>query len=192
MKGQEAFVKGSGLRTAMHWFAKRFGKEAFDEFVGALPVEHRTMVTALLPSSWYPIALMENTNRLFPKIAGCTDRSSHERFYREMTGHVAEENLTSFYKALLYLMNPDRMFDLVPRIFLTYFKGIEVGVERVAANQGTCTVHGLGRVPYLALNSLGWLEFAYRKVGGNLKITERNWDRGSEFGNPLVLQLDWS
>jgi hypothetical protein len=185
-------VKGAGVRAFLQWVSKNFGEPGVEQLIDTLPDELREPARRSLPSSWYPIVVMECLYKGIPKIAGCRDRAAIEHTLKTVSAWVAEENLSSFYKALLLIMTPDRLFEIMPRLFTTYFNGIGVTTHREAGKRGTCTVYGLGTVPFAAPGVIGWLEFAYRKVGGTVKITEVGWERGLDRSNPLVFQIDWT
>jgi hypothetical protein len=190
--GGDVQIKGSGIGTGLRWIAKNFGDVTVTKLIDALPAELREPARRILPSSWYPIALLEGLYWELPRLTGRGDRAAKAELIKALNAHVAEENLTTFYKALLLVMTSSRLFDMLPRLFGTYFKGIEVTIQRESPKKGTCKVHGLGTVPYMAPAAIGWLTFAYRKVGSTAKITEENWDRGADKGNPLVFHLEWT
>jgi hypothetical protein len=129
-----------------------------------------------------------------PAFAPGRDKATLERFFRDMNRYVAENNLSTFYKAMLILMTPDRLFDILPRLWTTYFQGVEVTVTRgPGAKRGTCRVHGVGHlIPGLAPGAVGWLELAFGKVGGRLSSYEEGWRSGKDRVDPLVFHLDWS
>jgi hypothetical protein len=188
-------TKGSGLRSALAWFAIKEGEKAKEQLVATLPPEHRAHLSrAVLPSMWYPASLVGSMQQAMASHLGTRDRQVIDRYFREMTRHVAEDNLSTFYKALLVLMTPDRMFDILPQLWGMYYKGIEVSIARVPnAKRGTCTVRGLGKlVPFMGPIACGWLELAWSKVGGKLRATEQGWQNGFDRIDPLVFDLDWS
>jgi hypothetical protein len=185
-------IKGAGLRTGLRWISKHYGEPAVEQLIEMFPAELRESARRILPSSWYPIVLLENVYNGLPKVTGRKDRAAIEQLLKELNAWVAEENLTTFYRALLLVMTPDRLFEMFPRLFDTYFRGIQVNTSREAGNRGICTVHGLGTVPYVVPGIIGWLEFAYRKAGGSAKIIEESWRRGIDRASPLVFHIDWA
>jgi hypothetical protein len=143
---------------------------------------------------WYPLSVATNIYTALPELGGCRDRADIERLFKRLSGYIAEDNLSTIYRALLLIMRPNGIFDLLPRLWRTYFRGIEVTTARDGKEpRGTCTVYNLGhRVPYLGVASCGWMEFAWQKVGGRLKVSEENWQRGRDRGDPMIHHFDWS
>ncbi len=43
--------------------------------------------------------------------------------------------------------------------------------------------------PSIAPAAMGWIEFAYRKIGSPARVTEKNWERGLERTDPLVFEI---
>jgi hypothetical protein len=194
MEEEAVQTKGSGLHASLNWITKTYGAAAHDRVVASLPPEQRQLLRLVLPSSWYPISLASTLHEAIAEQLGGGDRASIERTFKDMSRFVAEENLSTLYRAMLILMTPERLFETLPRLWNTYFKGIEVqNVRTPNAKRGICTVTGLGHLmPYIGPSACGWLELAFSKVGGHLKVQEQNWNRGRERGNPLVFDFDWS
>jgi hypothetical protein len=186
------YVKGAGLRTALEWVSKNHGNATVEQLINMMPPELRGSARKMLPSSWYPLVMLDSVYQGLPKVVGCRDRVAIEQLFMKLNAWIAEENLSTFYKALLMIMTPERLFAMVPRLFATYFKGIEVSTQPDGDKRGTCMVRGLGSTPYLAPGVFGWLDLAYRKVGGKVVVSEESWQRGIDRANPLVFHLDWS
>src|SRR5689334_565927 len=98
--------------------------------IAGLPAEHREAARAPLPSSWYPVALLGHVYGVLPSLAPAKDRPTMERVVKDMNRYVADANLGTFYRALLILMTPDRLFETLPRMWSLYFKGIDVAITR--------------------------------------------------------------
>jgi hypothetical protein len=187
------YVKGAGIRSGLEWLEKTYGRPALDKMIASLPGELRDAARAPLASSWYPIGLLAGIYTALPTFTPARDRVALERVAKDLNRYVAEANLSTLYRALLVLMTPERLFSTLPRMWSLYFKGIEAQIVRDPdGSRGTCRVHGLGQVPYLAPGAIGWLELAFKKVGGNLQAHEEGWAKGRDRGDPLVFHLDWS
>src|SRR5262249_8594318 len=97
-------VKGAGLRTALQWVSKNVGEGGVEQLIGTFPIELQEPARRLLPSSWYPIVMMESLYKGLPMLTGRTDRAAIEKLLKELNAWVAKENLSTFYKALLLVM----------------------------------------------------------------------------------------
>jgi hypothetical protein len=92
---------------------------------------------------------------------------------------------------LLHLATPERLFEWLPRVWRSWYKGIEIEAERCDGG-GVLTVRGPGRhVPYLAPGTVGWMELVWQHIGSRLQIYEESWLRGDDRADPLVFHLDW-
>src|SRR5262245_2712471 len=142
MESEAVLVKGAGIGAGLQWFTRKYGEVARRQLIEMLPKEERDMLRTILPSSWYPVSLLSNINECIARYSDVTTRPAQEKLFKELNRWVAEENLSTLYRALLILMTPDRLFEILPRLWSTYFKGVEVEVHRTPnAPRGTCTVH---------------------------------------------------
>jgi hypothetical protein len=186
-------VKGAGIRSGLAWIAQQYGEPAREQLIAQLPVELRDLARAPLAASWYPVALVDHIFVAVPRIAGRTDRAGIESIMKQLNAWIAEDNLTTLYKFLLAFLTPERLTDRMPALFKTYYRGIDATVRRESPLHAVCTVEGLGKcAPYLAPSAAGWLEFAYRKVGARVRVTEESWQRGLDRADPLVFHVEWS
>lgn len=185
-------IKGAGVRAGLEWFRKRHGETAYAQLLDRLPVDQRHLVRSMLPSTWYPTSLLV---QIYLGLASqmTTDRESAGQFFRELNRNVAEQNLSTVYRAMLFVMSADRLFEMLPRMWSTYFRGVGVEITRDPnARRGTCRVRGVGHIPYMAPAACGWLELAFSKVGSKLTSQEDNWMRGQDRADPLVYRLEWA
>jgi hypothetical protein len=186
-------VKGAGVRSGLLWIAKNYGEQARDQLIAQLPAELRDIARTPLAASWYPVALVEHIFGAIPRIAGRTDRAGIESLMKQLNAWIAEDNLTTLYKFLLAFLTPERLTDRMPSLWTTYYRGIDATVQRESQQRAVCTVRGLGNLaPYIGPSGAGWLEFAYRKVGARVRVTEESWQRGLDRADPLVFHVEWS
>jgi hypothetical protein len=190
--GEPVQIKGAGIRAALEWFRSRHGEAAYEQLLNGLSGDQRMLVRSMLPSLWYPSSLLV---QLYQVLASqvTSGRDSAGKFFWELNRNVAEQNLSTVYRAMLFVMSPDRLFDMLPRMWSMYFRGIKVENARdPKARRGTCRVSGIGHIPYMAPGACGWLELAFSKVGSKLTSHEENWMRGQDRGEPLVYRLEWT
>jgi len=186
-------VKGAGIKSAFDFVQKRCGPDAMPQIVKSLSADAQALWPHVLPSIWYPAQHLwsiwsECVNLNFVGVG----RAEQTRFFKEMGRYIANDNLSTVYRFILSMLSPDRMLEMMPRLWNTYFQGVEVNVNRVPGRkEGTVRVSGLGASYYLSPAATGWIEFAYEKCGSHAVVTEESWQEGKTFADPYVFRQRW-
>lgn len=188
-----ARIKGASLRPSFEYVESQIGAEAWQARLKTLSGDALVGCTRPLSSSWYPLECAQFIwDALVDEKFGGDARAA-EPGLREVGRIVAEANLSTIYRAFLMLARPETIIRMLPRMWTTYFDGIEAVSEMVGPQRGHCTVRGLGSLRMLGPVASGWLSLALEKSGGaSPEVRERAWERGEVSGEPLEFDLHWS
>lgn len=188
-----ARIKGGSLRPSFEYVESQVGAEVWQERLKTLSGEVLLGCTRPLASSWYPLECAQFIWDTLVDVRFDGDPFAAESALREVGRTVAEANLSTIYRAFLMLAHPETIVRMLPRMWTTYFDGIEAEAELLGPQHGRCTVHGLGSLRMLAPVASGWLTLALEKSGGTDPVVrEAAWERGEVVGGPLHFDLHWS
>lgn len=186
-------VKGAGLKPAVAYVSGQIGPEAWALHLSRLPDEIRRDCERPLASGWYALESLVSTLSALINARHSGDPRAAESSLRELGRFVAEDNLSTVYRAFLLLAKPETIFGMLPRLWNTYFDGLQATVQLDGGGIGRCEVRGLGQLPWIAPVAAGWIEFALRKAGANkADVSERAWARGEDQADPLMFDVRWS
>lgn len=187
-------VKGAGPKTTLEWVRKNYGEEGFKKVLDGCTPSTRSTLEAIIISAWYPTAVADDVCVSFANSGLVGKGPNLDRAFRLLGVFIAENNLSTLYKVVFKFVTPDTMLGLLPRMWKTYFDGIETDVqhETEGPNTGTCRVKGLGDFRYISPLAAGWVEFAYKKVGAAY-ISAQELNYRQDFPNPdeLIYKLRW-
>jgi len=186
-------TKGTGLLSWTRFIDERYGAGTMNKILADAPPELRGIYPNILPSGWYPIEfggfVYEGLVRL--KVGG--DRREQAKVFDEIGRRVAEDNLNTVYKFILSMLSPDRVLGMTPKLWTTYFQGIDIKVTPGTDKSGTVVVEGLAPFTYIAPVACGWLTLAYELCGAKIAtVTEDNWSAGRAASNKLVFHHRWA
>lgn len=169
-------IKGAGLKSTVAHVSRQIGPEAWALHLSRLPDDIRRACERPLASEWYELeSLFSSWSALIDARHGGDPRAG-EPSLRGVGRFVAEDNLGTVYRAFLLLAKADTIFAMLPRIWNTYFDGLDVAVYRDGDGIGRCEVRGLGQLPWIAAVASGWIDFALRKAGADeAEVVERAW-----------------
>lgn len=186
-------VKGVGLKSAVTYVSRQIGPEAWALHLSRLPDDVRRTCERPLASGWYALESLFSTFSALIDARHGGDPRAAEPSLRELGRFVAEDNLGTVYRAFLLLAKPETIFGMFPRIWNTYFDGLQAAVQLDDDGIGRCEVRGLGQLPWIAPVAAGWIEFALWKAGADeVDVSERTWARGEDQADPLIFDIRWS
>lgn len=182
-------IKGSAIRAILAFVTKNYG-----ETIAMQQLEHipGPAVREFLSSSWYPsqvaATLIENFLRT-TRIKG----SERDATLRALGDHVAREHLESTYRFLFSVMTPEKLLDMAPRIWATYFSGVTVQIR--SQNEdfgGRLEISGLDGCRTIGAVASGWLSYAYTRCGAEVAEVSEVRSRGDDTASPITLSLHWA
>jgi len=157
-------VKGTAVISILAWTKREYGEDCLSGILADMPSDLREAYRTALPVTWVPIAAHDAFMRGLARRAWPNDQKKTVSEMRRLGEHVAADNLSTVYKLVLAFTRPDGLITLMPRIWSTYFKGVEVvDIER-AEGSAKFRVRNVGYY-MLGAHAEGWLELAYRRVG---------------------------
>lgn len=184
-------TKGTGIKSWSTYIETKYGAGTMSKLLADLPPELRGIYPNVLTSEWYPVefagfAFTAMAKTLVP------DPREQTKFFDEIGRVIAQDNLNSIYRFVLSMMSPDRVLGMTPRLWTTYFEGVEVTVTPGENRSGKVVVQGLEGLPYIGPVACGWLTLAYELCGAKVAtVTEENWLAGRASSNRLVFDHRW-
>jgi hypothetical protein len=160
----ELAMKGAALNSTVTWVRKELGEEVLREVFAAMPANFATQYEKALAFSWVPIPVQDAFQRALAAKAWPNDRAKTIQSMRRLGMYVAADNLSTLYKVVLAFTSPDSLLAMLPRLWSTYFSGVEVADVKKQDRAASFVVRHVGYY-MLGAHAAGWLEFAYRKVG---------------------------
>src|SRR5258705_10321337 len=96
-------IKGFVLTSRINFVRERFGDEAWDKVVAALPREDAEKLGGvILPSSWFPVELEARLDDAVIRVIG----GKSEEAFRELGRQSAIQNLAKFQTAFIKGKSP--------------------------------------------------------------------------------------
>ncbi|NVB39613.1 hypothetical protein G6O69_17355 [Pseudenhygromyxa sp. WMMC2535] len=114
MVADEQLIKGPGALSTRNWFEARFGEGVFTEFARELDPSWPDRV---LPGEWYPIRPFIHTLRRGAERLGDTNL---EELTATISIETAKQDLTTVYRAFLWVSSPRMFLRFVPRVWGSY------------------------------------------------------------------------
>jgi hypothetical protein len=184
-------MKGAAINSTLTWVRTQLGEDIARDVLGTLPSNFATVYSKAATSSWVPLAVQDAFMRALAARAWPNDRQESLRFMRQLGMYVAEDNLSTLYRVALALTSSDRLSALIPHLWSTYFKGVEVAEMEKQEHSASFVVRHIGYY-MLGAHAAGWLEFAYRRVGSRdpaIKCAEI--EQGVDDAKDLHFTLLW-
>lgn len=163
-------IKGFVLTSRINFVRERFGDDAWDKVVAALPREDAEKLGGvILPSSWFPVELEARLDDAVIRVIG----GKSEEAFRELGRQSAIQNLAKFQTAFLKGKTPQTFLEQTPSIYKIYYDAGSREYQPSGANAGTLITTGAENVTVGdCLTIIGWHEQALAMVGAkNVKIT---------------------
>jgi hypothetical protein len=181
------------LRSSIDWILQNYGEDTWQKILSLLPAELQGKARNVVTPLMYPAALGDKIYRVFADECCGKEQKAREEAFRKMGRYIAEENLSTVYRLLLRFMTPGQFLGRLPKVWTTYFDGIDVTVQQDAeAQNGTCRVRGLD-IAYMSLVASGWIELGYEKVGATSStVLERSWKSGQIASDDMVFEISWT
>jgi hypothetical protein len=120
----EVLIKGSGISTTLDYIKSRFGQNALDQVLAAMPDSSRQSVTSAVVTGWYPI---EHIGDLIDAIKMTVGKGDPYFIYIATT-EAAKTTFNFIYKVLFKFGSPAYCIGKVASIWSTML------------NRGTLTV----------------------------------------------------
>ena len=110
--------------------------------------------------------------------------------------HIADSNLRGVYKTLMaFMVSPQRLAKLIPGLWKTYFRGLEVKLDLSELDRGVArtSVVGFGGAPHIGELAEGWIASSFDLVGAlNVSAYEESLELGkSHPGKQMDFTIRW-
>lgn len=194
MRGKpEVAVKGTGLISSGEFIRNTYGDAVWRRLERQLSPPARQHFATPLASNWYPLDGLDELWRAFHRT--CHDGDPNfPRIMAQMGEFIAHDNLSSIYELLLsFVRTPQQLMRIMPRLWKTYFRGVQVDMGPVGAGHGSFLTRHLGTLNHISPVACGWIHFAFKKIGveGAL-VTEQSYDAGHTASDAMTFRVDWS
>jgi len=156
-------IKGSVLASRRRLVLERFGQEALDRILAALPPADREVLEGIvLPSAFYPMAVQV---RLDAAIVALGGESGAEAF-RELGRQSAADNLTRYQSAISRGKSPMGLLHQTAAIYRLYYGTGRREFVETGPTSGVITTYDASGVTLAdCLTVVGWHERALEIVG---------------------------
>ena len=163
-------IKGFVLSSRINFVKERFGAEALEKILAALPpADAERLRGVILPSSWFPVEVEERLDEAIIRVIG----GRSEEAFRELGRQSAVKNLAKFQTAFLKGKDPLRFLAQTPSIYKIYYDAGSREYQPTGENSGVLITTGAENVTVGdCLTIMGWHEQALEMVGAKgVKIT---------------------
>jgi hypothetical protein len=193
------FVKGVGFNSAMEFAERELGRQEMRrrlEELGSEPNEYELhrITNALVPitNALVPLDRAARGWAAAAELHGGTQAELRE-FFQRMGVHIADSNLRGVYKTLMaFMVSPERLAKLIPSLWKTYFRGLEVKLDLSDLDKGIArtSVVGFGGAPHIGEMAEGWIAYAFDLVGAlNVQAYEESLELGRAYPDE---QMDYT
>lgn len=184
-------MKGAPIVSTLNWVRAEFGEKVLRDVLAAMPPESARLYENAMPFSWVPVTAQDAFIRALTAKVSPKDRRRTIELMRRLGGYVAEDNLSTLYKVILAFTSPGSLLSRMPRLWSTYFNGLELADVESRGNSASYVVRHIGYY-MLGAHAEGWIEFAYRKVGSrNPKVVCAELERGVDHAKDLRFEMSW-
>lgn len=186
-------ARGAAVLSSRRWI-QTHGDARYRRVLARMPRAAADGLDGLWATSLYPLPHLHAFWRAFRQ-EWDGDEASFVAAMRQHGSFIANDNLNGVLQSVLtFVLNPEQLFRLIPRLFGMYFKGVEATVDtsQLARGAGTCTAVGFSGLDYISPVICGWAERAFEEVGGKSFVcTERHFGPDNLAPDPLVFDLHW-
>jgi hypothetical protein len=157
-----ARVKGTAVQSSLRYVRERFGEEALQAVLAALPAAHAAAVSDVLASSWHP---MESFLR-FMQEAKRQLGGGEPDVVRNMGRASCDYGLTGVYRVFFKLGSPEFIISRGARVFSSYYDSGRLTVPESRDGRAVAEVASLeGGAPEFCERMLGWMERTLELAG---------------------------
>lgn len=183
-------IKGSAIRALISYAVAHLGDASASTLLATLP-GGPIDPSDYLPSAWY--ARDRAAILIRALVEPSSTASARSARLRAVGDFVAREHLDSTYRYLFSVMSPSKLIDMTPRIFGTYFAGVEVRTRNLAGGRvGVVDVRGLDDCDSIGDVACGWLDHAYRRSGADVADVTVSDAYGARERAVLTLEIRWA
>jgi uncharacterized protein (TIGR02265 family) len=182
-------IKGAVLASRLRVVRERFGEDALDEVIGALPEGDReTLRGILLAASWYPMDLQVRLDAAIVERMG----KASERVLRELGRESAQDNLPKFQAAMVKGKGPLELLQQTPAIYRLYYGTGRREFHATGPTSGVITTYDAdGPTVADCYTIMGWHERALEIVGAR-GVTIRHPVCRARGGPVCKYELSWT
>jgi uncharacterized protein (TIGR02265 family) len=157
-----AKVKGTAVQSSLRYVRERFGEEALEGLLTALPAADRAPLGSVLASSWYPmdafLRFMQEARRQLS--------AREPDVVRNMGRASADYGVTGVYKVFFKVGSPQFIISRATRVFSSYYDTGRIAVVESRDGRAVVEVSGLeGSAPEFCQRILGWMERTIELAG---------------------------
>ena len=188
-------VKGAGIRSSRKWIERTYGAEVLAEILQGVSPEAAEIFRDPLASNWFPVKLVDE---VWQELEHHRREADHRPFRELMVEHgiyIAQDNLSTIYDILfIFVRTPRQLFNMMPRLWKTYFRGVEVTVDGSLLDErrGLVRARGLGALHHISPVVCGWTEVAFGKVKvRDFRVEEESYAAGRKASDEIVLHMSW-
>ena len=175
------FVKGVGFNSAMEFAERELGRQEMLRRLEALGDEPNEFELYRISNALVPLERAARGWAAAAELHGGS-RAELREFFQRMGVHIADSNLRGVYKTLMaFMVSPERLAKLIPGLWKTYFRGLEVKLDLSELDKGVArtSVIGFGGAPHIGEMAEGWIAYAFDLVGAiNVQVYEEALELG--------------
>jgi hypothetical protein len=163
-------VKGGVLKARLAFVEEKGGADALARVLERLSPEHRTILSSLLPSGWYPFDLGQKLDEAVVQVLGGGD----EGYFVRLGMDSAARNLTGVHRAFVQPGDPHRFLTQSPDIHAFYYDRGRRTYERTGEKEGVFTTYDAETFSTAdCLTIVGWHTKALEMCGARgVKVVE--------------------
>jgi len=164
-------IKGSILESRLQFVKDRFGPDAVEDVLSALPASDQAILRAPLNSAgWYHFQTCQHLDEAIVKVIGKGDA----RLFEEMGAASAQQNLTGIQKFYLDHGNPQGFMLRAPLIYHVYYDKGWRDYKPTGPTSGVMTTYEAETYSTAdCLTVMGWYKQALKMCGArNVEMSE--------------------
>lgn len=157
-----AKVKGTAIQSSLRYVRERFGEEALQAVLAALPTADSADLSGALASSWCPMEsllrfMQEARSQLGPR---------EPDLLRNMGRASCDYGVTGVYKIFFKVGSPEFIISRATRVFSSYYDTGRIAVVDSRDGRAVVEVTGLeGSTPEFCERIYGWMSRTLELAG---------------------------
>ena len=179
-------IKGSILESRLQFVKERFGEQAVDRVISALPAsDQETLRNPINKDGWYHFQTAQNLDGAIVQVIGKGDA----RLFEEMGAASAQQNLSGTQKFYLDLGNPQGFMLRAPLIYHVYYNKGWRDYKPTGPTTGVMTTYEAETYSTAdCMTVMGWYKQALSMCGANdaVIVEETCRARGGDYCRYLV------